>query len=139
MPVSQYSVMLSRMWSRREIARGLPVDEGVGDLVVGVRVVVDHPGRQGDGGVEQGVADRLRARGHLDEVAVSGLPEGGDLRGRGAFLVGVRRHGAAQRRHEQVRVDADQPLGCLAAHRVGDAGAHVAALGHVARCSRGGA
>ena len=29
-------------------------------------------------------------------------------------------------------MDADQPLGCLAAHRVGDAGAHVAALGDVA-------
>ena len=29
-------------------------------------------------------------------------------------------------------MDADQPLGCLAAHRVGDARAHVAALGHVA-------
>ena len=29
-------------------------------------------------------------------------------------------------------MDADQALGCLAAHRVGDAGAHVAALGHVA-------
>ena len=94
--------------------------------------MVDHPGGQRDGRVEQRVADRLRAGRHLDEVAVSGLPEGGDLRGRGAFLVGVRRHGAAQRRHEQVRVDADQALGRLAAHRVGDAGAHVAALGHVA-------
>ena len=29
-------------------------------------------------------------------------------------------------------MDADQPLGCLAAHRVGDGGAHVAALGDVA-------
>ena len=29
-------------------------------------------------------------------------------------------------------MDADQALGCLAAHRVGDAGADVAALGHVA-------
>ena len=29
-------------------------------------------------------------------------------------------------------MDADQALGRLAAHRVGDAGAHVAALGHVA-------
>ena len=29
-------------------------------------------------------------------------------------------------------MDSDQALGCLAAHRVGDAGAHVAALGHVA-------
>ena len=40
--------------------------------------------------------------------------------------------GAAQRRHEQVDVDAEQPLGCLATHRVGDTGAHVAALGDVA-------
>ena len=47
-------------------------------------------------------------------------------------LVGVRRHRAVQRRHEQVRVDADQALGCLAAHRVGDARADVAALGDVA-------
>ena len=29
-------------------------------------------------------------------------------------------------------MDSDQTLGCLAAHRVGDAGTHVAALGHVA-------
>jgi hypothetical protein len=82
--------------------------------------------------VEERIADRLRPRGHLDEVAVSGLPEGGDLGGRGALLVGVGRHRAAQCRHEQVRVDADQPFGCLAAHRIGDAGAHVAALGDVA-------
>ena len=116
-----------------EVARGLPVDERAGDLVVGVGVVVDHPRGQGDGGVEQGVADRLRAGGHLDEIAVSRLLEGRELRGRGSFLVGIGRHGAVQRRHEQVRVDADQPLGCLAGHRVGDAGAHVAALGHVAR------
>ena len=34
---------------------------------------------------------------------------------------------------EQVDVDAEQPLGCLAAHRVRDGGAHVASLGHVAR------
>src|SRR5204862_6045459 len=67
-----------------------------------------------------------------DDVAVAGLLEGGDLRGRGAFLVGLRRHGAAQCRYEQVRVDADQPVGCLAAHHVGDAGADVAALGDVA-------
>ncbi len=52
---------------------------------------------------------------------------------RGAFLLGFRRQGVgSQDRHEQVHVDADQPLGCLAAHRVGDGGAHVAALGDVA-------
>ena len=38
----------------------------------------------------------------------------------------------AQRRHEQVHVDAGQPLGRLAAHHVGDDGAQVAPLGHVA-------
>ncbi len=32
-----------------EIARGLAVEEGAGDLLVAVRVVVEHPGRQGDG------------------------------------------------------------------------------------------
>ena len=37
------------------------------------------------------------------------------------------------RRGEHVEVDAEQPLGRLAAHRVGDVGAHVAALGDVAR------
>ena len=115
-----------------QIPGGLALDEGAHDLVVGVRVVVGHPGREGDRRVEQAVADRLRARGHLDEVAVSGPTEGGELLGRGPLLVGVRRHGAAQSRHEQVRVDADQPVGSLAAHRVGDAGADVAALSHVA-------
>src|SRR4051812_32193386 len=32
-----------------EVARGLPVDEGAGDLLVAVGVVVEHPGGQGDG------------------------------------------------------------------------------------------
>src|SRR5918995_5619427 len=32
-----------------EMARGLPLDEGAGDLVVAVRVVVEQPGGQGDG------------------------------------------------------------------------------------------
>jgi hypothetical protein len=32
-----------------EIARGLAVDKGAGDLLVAVGVVVEHPGRQGDG------------------------------------------------------------------------------------------
>ena len=116
-----------------QVARGLAVDEGARDLVVGVRIVVGHPGRECDRRVQQGIADRLRAGGHLDEVAVSGLLEGRDLRGRRAFLVGVGRHGAAERRHEQVRVDAGQPLRRLAGHRIGDAGAHVAALGDIAR------
>jgi len=85
-PVSQYRDVVQDVVPG-EVARGLPVDEGARDLVVGVRVVVDIQAARGDGGVEQGVADRLRSGGHLDEVAVSGLPEGGDLRGRGAFLV----------------------------------------------------
>ena len=71
MPVSQYVVMLSRMLSRVRLPDGLAVDEGTGDLVVGVGVVVDHPGGEGDGGVQQGVADRLRPGRHLQEVAVS--------------------------------------------------------------------
>src|SRR5215218_9110052 len=33
----------------REVAYGLPVDEGAGDLVVAVGVVVEQPGGQGDG------------------------------------------------------------------------------------------
>ena len=32
-----------------EVASRLAVDEGAGDLVVAVRVVVEQPGRQGDG------------------------------------------------------------------------------------------
>jgi hypothetical protein len=43
-----------------------------------------------------------------------------------------RRVAAGQPRQEQVHVDAGQPVGRLAAHRVGDGGAHVAALGDVA-------
>src|SRR5215211_3108270 len=33
----------------RDVARRLPIDERAGDLLVAVSVVVDHPGRQGDG------------------------------------------------------------------------------------------
>src|SRR5215207_4758113 len=32
-----------------EIAHGLAVEKGAGDLVVAVRIVVEHPGRQGEG------------------------------------------------------------------------------------------
>ena len=39
---------------------------------------------------------------------------------------------AAQTSHQQVGMDADQTLGCQAAHRVGDGGTDVAALGDVA-------
>ena len=54
---------------------------------------------------------------------------------RRAFLLGLRRQLVLEsdRREEHVEVDAEQPLGRLAAHRVGDAGAHVAPLGDVAR------
>src|SRR3954447_3173988 len=52
-----------------EIAHGLAVDEGAGDLVVAVRVVVEHPRGHGDGCIEQGIAVRLRPRGLLEEVA----------------------------------------------------------------------
>src|SRR4029450_9222748 len=53
---------------------------------------------------------------------------------RRALLIGVLREGVGTRqpRHEEVRVDADQALRPLAAHRVGDGRAHIAALGHVA-------
>ena len=53
---------------------------------------------------------------------------------RRAFLLGLRRQlvGDADHRHEQVDVDAEQALGRLAGHRVGDGGPHVAALGDVA-------
>ncbi len=54
---------------------------------------------------------------------------------RRAFLLGLRRQLVLEtdRPGEQVDVDAEQPLGCLAAHRVRDGGAHVAPLGDVAR------
>ena len=50
------------------------------------------------------------------------------------FLFGLRRQLVLEtdRREEQVEVDAEQPLGRLAAHRVRDRGAHVAPLGDVA-------
>ena len=47
-PVSQYSVMLSRMLSRVRLPTGLPSTKAR-DLVVAVRVVVEQPGRQRDG------------------------------------------------------------------------------------------
>ena len=77
MPVSQYSVMLSSTWSRVRPPVAIPLNEGARDLVVAVRVVVEHPGRQSDGGIQQGVANRLRPRGLLQEVAKAARPEGG--------------------------------------------------------------
>ena len=79
-----------------QAAGGLPVQESAGDLVVAVGVVVEHPGRHGDGRVQQYVADRLRPRVLLDEVAAAVGPEGGDRLKRRAFLPGgVRRRVAA--------------------------------------------
>jgi hypothetical protein len=117
-----------------EVSGRLLLDEGAGDLVVAVCVVVEQPGRQGDGGVQQRVADRLRPRGHLQEITEAALPELGERVARGALLLGLRRQLVAdgEHRHEQVGVDAEQPVGRLPAHQVGDGGPHVAALGDVA-------
>jgi hypothetical protein len=85
------------------------VDEGACDLVVAVRVVVQHPPGEGDGRVEQRVADRLRAGGLLEEVAEAGRLEGADrLEGR-TFLLGFRRQAldAGKRGPEQVQMDPD--------------------------------
>jgi len=67
------------------------------------------------------------------EVRGAARPEGADRGERGAFRGGAGRHaaGVAQRLAQEVQVDAEQPGGCLAAHRVGDGGALVAPLGHV--------
>jgi hypothetical protein len=67
-PVSQYSVMLSRIRSRVRPPVEIPVEERACDLLV-VCIVVEHPGRQPDGGIGQAEADRLRVLGHLDDVA----------------------------------------------------------------------
>jgi len=45
---------------------------------------------------------------------------------------------ARRPRHKQVRVDTDEPIGSLPAHRVGDDGAYVAALGDVAGVAQAG-
>src|SRR4029077_1253179 len=83
---------------------------------------------------QQGVADRLRTRGLLEEVAEAGCPEVGERRGRSFLLVAVRRvFPAAQPGHEQVDVDTDQTLRSHATHRVSDGGPDVTALGDVAR------
>src|SRR5207244_12860636 len=50
------------------------VDERAGDLVVAVRVVVEHPGREGDGGVQQRVAGRLRPGAPTEDVAGAARP-----------------------------------------------------------------
>ena len=48
-PVSQYSVMLSTMCSRVRLPAGWPSTKAREIFVVAVGVVVEHPGRQGDG------------------------------------------------------------------------------------------
>ena len=73
------------------------------------------------------------ARGLLQEITEAARPERGDRLRRGTFLFGLLGLGAAgDRRPEEVQMDADQPLGRLPAHSVGDASTLVAALGHVA-------
>jgi hypothetical protein len=79
--------MLSTIRSGVRWPAGLAVEKGAGALVVAVGVVVEHPGRQGDGGIQQGVADRLRSRGLLEEVPEAGRLEGGDRLERRAFLL----------------------------------------------------
>jgi hypothetical protein len=97
-PVSQYRLMLSEDVVAGEVARGLAVDrKAPGDLVVAVGVVVQHPGGQGDRGVQQGIADRLGPGGLLQEVAEAGRPEGLACSSGRAFLLGVRRHGPPPR------------------------------------------
>ena len=119
---------------RGQIAHGLAVDERAGDLVVAVRVVVEYPCRQTYGCIQQGVADRLRPSGLLQEVAEAIRHERVDRVVRRAFLLGLLRQSVHESdcSDEQVYVDAEQPLGCLAAHRIRDSGSHIAPLGDVA-------
>src|SRR5437899_12519417 len=65
----------------------MAVEKRARDLLVAVCVVAEHPGRQPDGCIRQGVADRLPVLGHLDEVAP---PEDGRDRFEclGIFLLG---------------------------------------------------
>jgi hypothetical protein len=77
--------MLSTILSRVSSPRGALVEKGVGDLLVAVSVVVEHPGCQADGGIRQGVADRLSLVGLLHKVAP---PDGsGDCIQRRVFLL----------------------------------------------------
>ena len=61
--------MLSRTLSRREAARWLPVDEGARDLRVASGSWSSIQAARRDRRIRQGVADRLRVLGLLDEVA----------------------------------------------------------------------
>src|SRR5437763_13688312 len=77
----------------REVARRLVVGESARDLVVGVRVVVHHPRRECDGGVQQRVADGLGPSGLLHEVTVAARLERLDRGERRLVLPSVRRQG----------------------------------------------
>ena len=78
-----------------EIADGLTVDERAGDLLVVVRVVVEQPGRQPDGGMQQGVADlRPRTTVRLARVATTQRPSQTRAPATGGSARVVRRAGA---------------------------------------------
>jgi hypothetical protein len=94
-----------------EVAGGLAVDKGAGDLVVAVGVVVQHPGGQGDRGIQQRIADGLGSGGLLQEVPEAAAAEAGQGVGGGVFLFGVGWLRAGQDRDQQVQVDAGQPGG----------------------------
>ena len=65
--VTQVSVMLSRTSSRVRLPTGL-AGEGPCDVLVAARVVVEHPGGEGDGRIGEPVQG-LRAQPHLQCVA----------------------------------------------------------------------
>src|SRR5262249_4421460 len=69
-----------------QVADGMP-GEGIRDVGVAGRVVVDHPGGQADGGVRDPV-ERLRLRDHLYPVADALRIEEVQLFVRAAFLGG---------------------------------------------------
>ena len=99
--VTQVIVMLSRTSSRVRLPTGL-AREGLRDVLEAVRVVVEHPGREGDGRIGQAV-QRLRAIRHLDRVA-DALGEEEAQPVVGALLVGGqagRRRVAASRRRSR--------------------------------------
>ena len=100
--------------------------------MVAVGVVVQHPGGQGDRGIQQGIADGLGSGGLFQEVPEAGGAEAGQRVGGGVFLFGFGWLGAGQGGDQEVEVDPGQPGGGLAAHGVGDRGADIAALGDIA-------
>jgi hypothetical protein len=139
--VSQYSVMLSRILSRVRPPVGCSSREGARDLLEAVRVVVDDPARQTDGRIGQAVADRLRPRALLSDVTPLELRAvrierrplalRHPLRGRRKPV--ERGEHVGRGPPEEVEVDAEQSVRRHEAQSVGDGGADVAALGHIAR------